>query len=211
MSRVRARIGEAAERSGRDSSAVQLVAVTKSVGPAEVEMLHSLGVTAFGENRLEGVAEKRERLGGAGEWHMVGNVQRRKSRDVVGLFDWIDAVDRLKLAESLQSRCVEADKRLDVLLEVNVSGEGSKHGVRPADAPALLEAVSALDRLTVKGLMAMAPYTEDPEEVRPVFAELRELAGKLGLPELSMGMSNDYEVAVEEGATQLRIGTALFE
>ena len=211
LARIQDRIANAAARAGRSPEAIKLVAVTKSVGPDEVETLHRLGVKAFGENRLPGVADKKGRLGGAGEWHMVGNVQRRKCPDVVTLFHWVDAVDRLKLAEALQRRCEEAGKRLDVLLEVNVSGEDSKHGVRPADAPALIESMAQLDRLTVRGLMTMAPYVEDPEETRPVFTGLRHLGEQVGLPELSMGMSNDFEVAVEEGATQLRIGAALFE
>jgi len=208
---IRKRIEAAASRAGRDPSGVELIAVTKSVGPSQVEALYACGVRAFGENRLPGVPEKQTMAPrDFAEWHMVGNLQRRKAREVAGLFDWVDSIDRLKLAETLQRRCEEQDSQLRVLLEVNVSGETTKNGVIPREVEGLLAAVRPLDRLSVEGVMTMAPLADEPEDVRPVFARLREVADDLGLPERSMGMSNDFEVAIEEGATQVRIGTALF-
>ncbi len=208
---IRKRIAAAANRVGRDPSDIELIAITKSVGPSQVEALYACGVRAFGENRLPGVPEKQTRAPrDFAEWHMVGNLQRRKAREVVGLFDWVDSIDRLKLAETLQRRCEEHDRQLRVLLEVNVSGESNKHGLVPGKVEGVLAAIRSLDRLSVEGVMTMAPLADEPEDVRPVFARLRELAEDLGLPERSMGMSNDFEVAIEEGATQVRIGTALF-
>jgi hypothetical protein len=141
---------------------------------------------------------------------MIGNCQRRKAREVVALFDHVDAVDRVELAEALERRCEEQDKTLRILIEVNVSGEEAKQGIGPGEVASVLRQLKQFDRLTVDGLMTMAPFMDDPEQARPVFAGLRALARDLGLPELSMGMTNDYEVAIEEGATQIRIGTALF-
>ena len=208
---IRKQMEAAAVRAGRNPEDVKLIAVTKSVGASQVEALYACGVRAFGENRLPGVPDKQAMAPrDLVEWHMVGNLQRRKARDVVGLFDWVDSIDRLKLAETLQRRCEEQDCQLRVLLEVNVSGETTKHGVVPEEVEGLLAAIRSLDRLSVEGVMTMAPLADDPEDVRPVFARLRHLAEDHGVPERSMGMSNDFEVAIEEGATQVRIGTALF-
>ena len=141
---------------------------------------------------------------------MVGHVQRRKVREVVELFDRVDSVDRLVLAESLDRVCGEAGKVMPVLLEVNVSGEAAKGGFTPEALPEALDRIREMSHLRVEGLMTMAPLVDDAELTRPVFAGLRELAERCGLKKLSMGMTNDYEVAVEEGATQVRIGTAFF-
>jgi pyridoxal phosphate enzyme (YggS family) len=211
LQRIRERMDAAARRAGRSPESVRLLAVTKSVGMDETQALVDLGVTDLGENRVETARSKIEAIGRAVNWHMIGSVQRRKARDVAPLFDWVHSVDRLDLAEELDKRAVDRNTPLEVLLEVNVSGEESKHGVTPAELPALLEAVRPLSRLRVRGLMTMAPFVDDPEAVRPVFAGLRRLAEAHGLAELSMGMSNDYEVAIEEGATIVRIGTALFK
>jgi len=151
------------------------------------------------------------RSGPAVCWHMVGSVQRRKAKDVVALFHRVDSVDRLELAEALDRRCEELGKRLlPILIEVNVSGEASKHGFEPADLEAAVQCIARLSHLKLEGLMTMAPLVDDPETVRPVFARLRQAAQRFGLAELSMGMTNDFEVAIEEGATEVRIGTALF-
>ena len=203
-------MAEAARRSGRSPEDVRLVAVTKTVGIEEIRILHDLGETDLGENRLEIATPKIQAFGRAVTWHMIGNVQRRKARDIVALFDCVDAVDRLSLAEALDKRCADQGKRLDVLLEVNVSGEESKHGLNPADLDSAVDAIGRLERLRIRGLLTMAPFVADPEETRPVFAALRELAERFGFPGLSMGMTNDFEVAIEEGATQVRIGSALF-
>ncbi len=200
----------AARRAGRDPDSVRLVPITKTVGVAEAQALCALGVTDLGENRLAPAREKVQALGRAVRWHMVGTVQRRKCREVVALFDHVDSVDRVEVAEALEVRCAEQDRRLRVLLEVNVSGEEAKHGFKPSEVAGAVDAVRGLPHLDLDGLMTMAPFVADAEETRPVFAELRQLAQKLALPELSMGMTNDFEVAIEEGATEVRIGTALF-
>lgn len=208
---IRARIDIAARLSGRYGSDVRLVAVTKTVGPDEIAALADLGVNEFGENRIEHAAAKIAAFAGSGvRWHMVGSVQRRKARDVAQLFDYVDSVDRIEVAEILNRRCEEFDRTLTVLIEVNVSGENTKHGFCPEHLGAGLDYIRRLPRLRVEGLMTMAPLVDDPETVRPVFRRLRELAARYGLTELSMGMSQDYEVAIQEGATQVRIGTALF-
>ena len=207
---VRRRIAEAAERSGRSPEAVRLIAVTKTVGAEEAEILCDLGQLDLGENRVDVARPKIESVVSPARWHMIGNVQRRKARDVVALFDYVDSVDRVEVAEALERRCEEHDKSLRVLVEMNVSGEETKHGFTPAQIEAALENIGKLPHLKVEGLMTMAPLVEDPEDVRPIFKEMRELAEQSGLPEVSMGMTNDFEVAVEEGATQVRIGTALF-
>lgn len=204
------RIGRAARRSGRSPDMVRLVAVTKTVGIDEVNTLFELGVAEVGENRVEEAREKIGGIPGQLRWHMVGNIQRRKARDVAALFDYVDAVDRTEVAETLDRHCEALQKRLPILIEVNVSGEPTKHGFSPDELDQVVDRCRALVHLDVQGLMTMAPLVDDPERVRPVFAALRTLGERLQLAELSMGMSNDFEVAIEEGATQVRIGTALF-
>lgn len=204
------RIASAAKRSGRRPEDVSLVSVTKSVGLDDIGALAEAGCAVFGENRPESVAERVLAFPEA-EWHMIGSIQRRKVAEVVRYFSHIDSIDRMDVAEALQRKCEEADKTLRVLLEANVSGEMSKHGFTPDELPKVQEQMKAYDRLILRGLMTMAPFVEDPEEVRPVFRVLAEWGNRLGLPELSMGMTNDFEVAIEEGATQVRVGSALFE
>ena len=208
---VRARMQAATERGGRSVDEVRLVAVTKTVGLEEVQALHALGVTDIGENRIETVLPKIEAMGDAMRWHMIGPVQRRKARDVVRLFDRVDAVDRPAAAEALQRRCEDQDRRLAVLVEVNVSGEEQKHGFVPGDLDGALREMQALDRLRVDGLMTMAPFGAPEDVLRPIFRRLRELAEVHGLATVSMGMTDDFEIAIEEGATEVRIGRALFE
>lgn len=208
---VRLKMAQAAVRGGRSPDAVRLIAITKSVGLPEIRALCNLGITEFGENRSEVAAEKIAGIAAPVRWHMIGSVQRRKAKDIVELFDVVDSVDRLEVAQALEQRCAQLDKSLPILLEVNVSGEVSKHGFTPEDLETALNEVAACPHLHAEGLMTMAPYVDDPEDARPVFGKLRELAERFGLRELSMGMSNDYEVAIEEGATQVRIGSALFE
>jgi hypothetical protein len=211
LSDILQRMAAAAERGGRAPEDVRLLPVTKTVGVVEVRILHELGIPAFGENRVETARAKIESLAGAVRWHMIGSIQRRKVKDVVALFDCAEAVDRLELAETLQRRCEEQDKRLPILLEVNVSGESAKHGFAPSEVAESLRQIRAFDRLTVEGLMTMAPFDAPEPVLRSTFRGLRELAETLGLRELSMGMTDDFEIAIEEGATQVRIGRALFE
>jgi PLP dependent protein len=210
LKRVRERIREAAERTGRAADSVRLIAVTKTVGLQEIHCLHDLGVREFGENRIEVARDKTPHFDKPATWHMIGNIQRRKCPDVVDLFDCVDAVDRVTLALALNKRCEGRGEPLPILIEVNVSGEESKHGLSPDELPWALEELQNLENLRVDGLMTMAPFVDDPEQARPLFAALRAQAEKLGLSELSMGMTNDFEVAIEEGATQVRVGSALF-
>ncbi len=208
---IEGRIARAAERAGRDPRDIRLIPVTKSVGEEEARILVELGCSELGENRVEVARPKIEALGPGVRWHMIGHIQRRKAREVVALFDRVDSVDGLELAAELEKRCEAAGKTLDVLLQVNVSGEESKGGFTGESVQAAFEKVGDMAHLHVVGLMTMAPIVDDPEEARPVFARLRELAEAMGLKELSMGMTNDFEVAVEEGATEVRIGTAIFK
>jgi pyridoxal phosphate enzyme (YggS family) len=205
------RISAAAERAGRAPEGVKLIPVTKTVGVSAIRALIALGYGEVGENRVEVAGPKIETLGDACRWHMVGRIQRRKARDVAALFDRIDSLDRLSLAEELEKRCAAIDKIMPVLVQVNVSGEDVKGGFATAELGQALEAMEHMPHLRVEGLMTMAPNYDDPELTRPVFAKLRELANRHDLTALSMGMTNDFEVAVEEGATEVRIGTALFK
>jgi pyridoxal phosphate enzyme (YggS family) len=218
---VRENIIRAAQRAGRDPAGVRLVAATKSVPPDRIRSAVEAGVQILGENRLQDAVPKIEALRQAAaglSWHFIGRLQRRKVRTVVGLFELIHSVDSLDLAAEIDRRAGEAGVRQKVLLEVNVGGEASKAGVAPAALPEALKALEAMPNLMVSGLMTVPPLSADPEQARPYFRELRLLAQSLAqatleritLSELSMGMSSDYAVAVEEGATFVRIGTAIF-
>lgn len=217
LAAVRERIGRACERSGRAPQSVTLVAVTKQRTIAEIREVLSAGAVNIGENYVQEALAKHAELGSGPVWHFIGHLQRNKARDAVRLSDWIHSVDSLRLADELSRRAVAQGKRQRVLVEVNVSGEGTKSGVASDQLAALLESMRSLDGLAVEGLMTMAPWVDDAELVRPVFAETRRLAERCAaaglLPHgahLSMGMSSDFEVAVEEGATLVRVGTAIF-
>lgn len=211
LERVREQILRAAARAGRRADDVQLIAVTKSVDVPAAQTLVDLGVTHLAENRIEQALAKLDAVAPRPVWHMIGNIQRRKVREIVERFDRVDAVDRLSLAEEIEKRCAAIEKTMPVLLEVNVSGEAAKHGFTPEELPGALERLSDMPHLRVEGVMTMAPATDNPEETRPVFARLRALADIHGLGTLSMGMTNDFEIAIEEGSTEVRIGTALFK
>ena len=207
---VRRRIAEAAARAGRVAASVRLIAVTKTVGLAEIQALRDAGLTEVGENRVE-VAQPKIAAGPKDMvWHMIGPLQTRKAPDVVASFSHFDAIDRLRAAEALQRRCEEQDRTLHALVEVNVSGEDSKHGLEPLELPHMLAELRALDRLRVDGFMTMAPFGAGEGLLRHCFRTLKQLADAHGLAELSMGMTDDFEIAIEEGATQVRIGRALF-
>ncbi len=213
---VRQRVAEACSRAGREREDVRLVAVSKRHGPDAVRALSEAGVGTFGESRVQEAAQKIPLCPSGLTWHMIGHVQRNKARDVAHLFSMVHSVDSWRLLEALDRAAGEAGKTLSVLLEVNVSGEGSKFGLTPEEVPDVLEQCQALMNLDVSGLMTIPPFTPDAEGARPHFARLRELrdAWRLesGFPldELSMGMSHDFEVAIEEGATWIRLGTILF-
>lgn len=213
---VQRRIQAACARARRDPAGVKLVAVAKSHGPEAVQEAARCGVSVFGESRVQEAAAKIPLCPGSLTWHMVGHLQTNKVKQAVRLFDMIHSVDSAKLLGAVDLACAEAGKTMPVLIEVNVSGEGSKYGLPPEAVPAVLEAANQLARVNVVGLMTMPPFTEDPDKARPYFRRLRELrvewsaAVGMPLPELSMGMTHDFEVAIEEGATWIRVGTALF-
>jgi PLP dependent protein len=213
---IEARIAAACERAGRDPADVTLVAVTKTHPVASIAAALAAGLTHFGENRVQELAAKRAALPEASAtWHLIGHVQTNKARDAVRSADLVHGVDSARLAEALARRAEADGRRLPVLVQVNVSGEASKQGCSPEDAAALVAVVAALPELHLDGLMTLAAPADDPETIRPQFRLLRTLRDRLqtpdlALPVLSMGMSGDYEVAVEEGATHVRIGTALF-
>lgn len=207
---IRARIARAAERAGRDPAAVRLVAVTKSTGSAGVRAAYDAGLREFGENRVADAEAKfadLEDLREAVTWRLIGHLQRNKARAALGLFDIIDSVDSERLADRIDGL---ASSPIPVLLEVNVSGEPAKHGFNLAEIDEAARRIQQRSNLEVRGLMGMAPLVEDPDQARPYFRVLRETAERLGLTEISMGMTGDFEVAVEEGATMVRIGRAIF-
>jgi pyridoxal phosphate enzyme (YggS family) len=207
---VRRRIEYACQRAGRSPAEITLVAVTKTVDPPAVAAAFAAGIRHFGENRVQEAVTKIEQLAALTPhptWHMVGHLQTNKAKKAVEIFDVIESVDSLRLAEALSQR---TPKTLPILLEVNVAGEASKSGFAIDEVVPALEAISGLPNIAIKGLMTIAPLADDPEEVRPVFHKLRSLRDSLGLEHLSMGMTDDFEVAIEEGATMVRIGRAIF-
>jgi PLP dependent protein len=219
---VRARIRAAAERAGRDAGEVTLVAVSKTHPASLVAEAFDAGLRDFGENRVQEAEEKigelALRLSGA-RWHLIGRLQANKARRAARLFDSIHSIDSAELASKLERVCVEEGReRLDVLAQVDLAGEATKGGAREEELPALVESLKSCLHLRLKGLMILPPYFEEAVRVRPYFRRLRELRDRLreagafgeGAGELSMGMSHDYEVAVEEGATLVRGGTAIF-
>ena len=222
LAQVRERIARAAQRAGRSVDEITLVAVSKGHPAEAVVAAWRLGVRDFGENRVEEaepkIARVQELLAGDGpRWHMIGHVQSRKAARVVGPYVLVHSVDRLKLARRLSRFATEQGMTLPILLEVNVSGEPTKYGFRPEEVFPAVEEIVSLPGLRIQGLMTMAPFVPNPEEARPTFVALRELRDRLhaAYPDvswqhLSMGMTNDFEVAIEEGATMVRIGTAVF-
>ena len=215
LSRVLERMEKAALRVGRSPEEVRLGGATKGVDVDRIAEAVESGLEIVGENYVQEALRKREVLGDRVRWHMIGHLQRNKARHAVGLFEMIHSVDSLKLAQELQKRAAKEGREVEVLLQVNLSGEETKSGVAPEGVQELAEAISEMPNLGLKGLMTMPPYFEDPEGARPYFQALRRLRDELqrqGLPveELSMGMSADFEVAIEEGATLVRVGTAIF-
>lgn len=216
---IRGRIRSACSRSGRDPASVTLIAVTKTVPAPVIREGVAAGLSVFGENYIQEARSKMDALSDlAVSWHFIGHLQSNKARIAVESFDWIHTVDRGSLARELDRQALRAGRRVPVLLQVNVGDEDSKHGVPAEELGALFELMTSLDGLAVRGLMALPPYEDEPELVRPHFREMRELLDGLRdaavrpeeLTELSMGMSHDFEVAIEEGATMVRVGTALF-
>ncbi|MGC8743561.1 MAG: YggS family pyridoxal phosphate-dependent enzyme [Verrucomicrobiia bacterium] len=213
---VKKRIEQACARTNRDPSLVTLVAISKGHPPEAVNDAASSGVRIFGENKVQEAKLKIPLCVSGISWHLVGHLQTNKAKDAVELFDVIHSVDSLKLAQELSKRAQKIEKKIPILIEANVSGETSKFGYFPELLIGEIQSIAALPCLEVQGLMTMAPFTDNPEDTRPVFRKLRELKSRCEdilnqpLPHLSMGMSNDFEIAVEEGATLVRIGTAIF-
>ena len=220
---INRRIAAACERAGRRSSEITLVAVSKTVPVARIREAIEAGVSTLGESRVQEAAAKIPELRRLSaerkvQWHLIGHLQSNKARRAVELFDAVHSVDDLKLAERLDRIAGESGKRLPIFIEVNIGGEESKSGVAPGEVLSLCEQIGKLQSLELKGLMAVPPFSDNPEDARPFFRQLRRLrdearrTGVVGarFNDLSMGMSDDFEVAIEEGATFVRIGSALF-
>jgi PLP dependent protein len=215
VSTVRTRIAAAADRGGRRAEDVLLVAVTKTVAIARIQEAAALGLRAFGENRVQEARDKVPAVTGV-TWHLIGSLQRNKAKEAVRLFGVIESVDSEELADEISRRAESLDRVVDVLVQVNVAREPQKHGAAPEQVASLVTRAGGLPGIRLRGLMTIAPQVPNPEEARPVFRGLRELRDRVRretgvpLPELSMGMSDDFEVAIEEGATIVRVGRAIF-
>ena len=218
VNKIKQRIAVAAARAGRDPYSIKLMAVTKTVPPERILKAIEAGVTLLGENYVQEAKDKIALIGDSARWHMIGHLQTNKAKYAVKLFDCIHSVDRLELAQELDRRARPGGSKINILVEVNVSGEQTKNGVPALEAMDLIQRLSHLDNLAVHGLMTMAPYADNPENSRPYFKALRNLrndilrTGIIGIrmEELSMGMTDDFEVAIEEGSTIIRVGRAIF-
>jgi pyridoxal phosphate enzyme (YggS family) len=213
--RVRERIERAAQKAGRDPKGIRLVAVSKTVDVARIKEAIEAGVSILGENYIQEAQKKIEDIGKPVSWHFIGHLQSNKARHAVRLFEMVHSVDSVSLAEELNRRAEQEGRVIQVMVEVNLSGEATKFGTDEEKVSNLARRIRDLNYLSLEGLMTMPPYFDSPESGRPYYTALRELKEKMikeGIPmkELSMGMSNDFEIAVEEGATYVRIGTAIF-
>jgi hypothetical protein len=212
-------IERAAQKAGRSRGSVKLVAVSKTVGVESIRLAVAAGAAALGENKVQEACSKRPLLSElTAEWHLIGALQKNKANRAAEIFDWIESLDDLELAAKLDRACERLNKHMPVLIQVNVGREASKSGMAEEEAAEFAGRVAAFTHLEVRGLMVIPPYAEDPEESRPHFIRLRELAQRIqsqkltgvSMKELSMGMSHDFPVAIEEGATLVRVGTAIF-
>jgi pyridoxal phosphate enzyme (YggS family) len=219
IARVRKRIAAACRRAGRQPESIKLVAVSKTVPSALIRRAYEAGVRDFGENRAQEAVDKRGALSDlAAVWHLIGHLQTNKAKSARELFHWVQTVDSVRVAQKLDQAALSREDRLPVLIQVRLGDEPTKSGVQESEVLRLAEQVSTLSTLELRGLMVLPPYFEDTEQVRPFFRRLRELARTLesarlpnvAMQELSMGMSHDFEVAIEEGATMVRVGTAIF-
>ncbi len=221
---IRRRIELASNRAGRSPEEITLVVVTKGRGREEIKEAINCGISDIGENRIQEALLKYEgrRMRGEGRgtrWHMIGHLQTNKVKEAVRIFDLIQSVDSLRLAEAISNEAGKIHKQQDILLEVKTSPEESKFGLKPEDASVVFQKIAQLPHLKIKGLMTIAPFTDNPETSRPYFKMLRELSEKIDWrlgtgdwrPILSMGMSNDFEIAIEEGSTMVRLGRAIFK
>ncbi len=215
---IQSRIDDACRRSGRDPASVQLITVTKTIDVDQIGIAVAAGMTILGENRVQEVLHKYEAVGPDICWHLIGHLQTNKVRQIIDKVELIHSLDSIHLAHELQKRASHRGKPVEVLVEVNVGQEASKFGLLPEQVPVFLESLQDMDHVQVRGLMTVAPFLEDPEDVRIVFRSLKTLfedMKTLDLPNvrmehLSMGMTHDFEVAIEEGATMVRVGTGIF-
>ena len=215
---VESEIRKACERSGRSCEEVTLLAVSKTKPVCMLQKAYELGLRVFGENKVQELAGKYDELPEDIEWHMIGHLQRNKIKYIIGKVSLIHSVDSLRLAEAIEKEAAKQNISTNILIEVNVAGEKSKFGLMPEEVFEFTEKVSEMSHIRVKGLMTIAPYVENPEENRPVFAHLKKLSvdiakkngHNINMSVLSMGMTNDYRVAIEEGATMVRVGTGIF-
>ena len=218
LQEVRKNIEEACKRAGRDPEEVTLIAVSKTKPVEMMREAMAIGQVDFGENKVQEIVRKSGEITEGVRWHMIGHLQRNKVKQVVGLADLIHSVDSLRLAETISNEAVKKEIQVPILIEVNVAEEDSKFGITCEETLELVRQIAALPNLKVKGLMTIAPYVEDPEENRPVFQRLKQLSvdiaskniDNVSMNALSMGMTGDYQVAVEEGATLVRVGTGIF-
>lgn len=215
LSRLMEKIGKAAQRVGRDPNEIKLVAVSKTVEAARIKEAIHAGVSILGENYVQEAQKKIEEIGRPVAWHFIGHLQSNKAKYAVRLFDMIHSVDSLPLAEELNRRAEQANRVISVMIEVNLSQEATKFGIDERMVMNLARGIQNLSHLSLEGLMTMPPYFDSPEFSRPYYIALRTLRERMlkeGIPirELSMGMSNDFEIAIEEGATYIRVGTAIF-
>jgi pyridoxal phosphate enzyme (YggS family) len=213
--RVTEKIGKAAQKAGRNPAEIKLVTVSKTVEVGRIKEAIEAGVTILGENYVQEAQKKIEEIGHPVAWHFIGHLQSNKAKYAIRLFDMIHSVDSIPLAEELNRKAEKEGLTIKVMIEVNLSGETSKFGTEEEKAFDVARKISNLQNLSLMGLMTMPPYFDNPELSRPYYIQLRELKGKMAregmlLKELSMGMSNDFEVAIEEGATYVRVGTAIF-
>ena len=218
LQRVREQMAQSAERSGRSADAVTLITVSKTWPAEVVQKVVDVGANVLGENRVQEAEGKVGGVQGDVSWHLIGHLQRNKVKSALELFDVIHSVDSLRLAREIGKRAVQAGMRARVLVQVNTSGEGSKFGVEPDEAMDVVGQMAEMDGLGIEGVMTIGAFEPDPEAVRPEFVQLRELRDRIAaaylpgvsMAELSMGMTNDFEVAIEEGATMVRVGAAIF-
>ncbi len=215
---VEKRIQAACDRAGRDRSEVTLIAVSKTKPVSDIRQAMDCGITVFGENKVQEINDKTEEIKEPLSWHMIGHLQTNKVKYLPGKVCMIHSVDRMSLAEEIEKQAAKHGIVMDVLCEVNMAGEDTKFGLTPEEAPDFVRSIAGFEHLRVRGLMTIAPYTEDPESNRQYFSDLRKMLDQLKsenipgtqLDTLSMGMTGDYEVAIEEGATFVRVGTGIF-
>lgn len=218
LENVEEKIQEACRRSGRKREDITLIAVSKTKPIETLQHAYDLGVRVFGENKVQELSEKYDALPDDIHWHMIGHLQRNKIKYIIGKTELIHSVDSLRLAEAIEKEAAKRNLTADVLMEVNIAREESKFGLLPEEVDEFIEKVQKLPHLQVKGLMTIAPFVENPEENREVFAQLKKLsvdiatknAHNITMSILSMGMTNDYQIAIEEGATMIRVGTGIF-